>query len=99
MIYYPYGFSFVFAWIHDHRIYEYFQCFHGRTSAIRQWRLCPCLFVQARLNDEVKNSKNLVSTGQTGELFNINNEICLFIGQYDNYTKPSTNFRHGSPGS
>ena len=49
-------------------------------------------FFQARLNDEVKNSKNLVSTDQTGELFNINNEICLFIGQYDNCTKPNSNF-------
>ena len=49
-------------------------------------------FFQARLNDEVKNSKNLVSTEQTGELFNINNKICLFIGQYDNYTKPNSNF-------
>ena len=49
-------------------------------------------FFQARLNDEVKNSKNLVSTDQTGELFNINNKICLFIGQYDNYIKPNSNF-------
>ena len=47
-------------------------------------------FIQAKLNDEIKNSTNLVTTESQGEFITINNETCLFIGQYDN--PPSNNF-------
>ena len=41
-------------------------------------------FFQAKLNDEINNSENLISTQQSGVFLTINGERVLFIGQYDN---------------
>ena len=40
-------------------------------------------FLQAKLNDEINNSENLISTQLTGEFLTIHGERVLFIGQYD----------------
>ena len=49
-------------------------------------------FFQAKLNDEINNSSNLITTSPSGEFLNIDGEKCLFIGQYDNPESPESNF-------
>ena len=49
-------------------------------------------FFQAKLNDEIKNSPNLISTNSSGELFTIRRKKCLFIGQYDEPNSEKLNF-------
>ena len=49
-------------------------------------------FFQARLNDEIKKSTNLTSTDQTGELYILENEVCLFIGQYEKHINQKEDF-------
>ena len=49
-------------------------------------------FFQAKLNDEIKNSSNLITTNPSGELLTINKEKCLFIGQYDDSEYSESNF-------
>ena len=54
-------------------------------------------FFQAKLNDEIKNNPNMISTVPPGKFININGEKCLFIGQYE-YSN-SLNFNLKGKGS
>ena len=41
------------------------------------------IFSQEKINDIIKNNPNLISTKEEGDFININNEMCLFKGQFE----------------